>query len=107
MMQVLFRNVGEETRWSDKFITRLSVVWDGKEYQKNPKCDAYGKSEGPPFSPASSWGIPFSPFDFLIPQEALSSGWHTVAVRLDRLAVESNKVSIFIEPQRLIPTAPL
>lgn len=97
MMQLLFRNVGKETVGLEKFLPRLCVVWDGKEYQENPKREAYGFSEGPPFSPGSSLQIAFSPFDFLIPQEALGSGWHSVAVRLKQLGADSNKVSIFIQ----------
>ena len=98
MMQLLFRNVGQETMWPDKFLTGLSIVWDGKEYQKNPKRDPYAVYDGPAFSPRGSLEIPFSPLDFLIPQEALSAGWHTVAARTGH--VDSNKVSVYIEVKK-------
>ena len=98
MMQLLFRNVGEKTLPPNDLLAGLSIVWDGKEYQKNPKRDPYAVYDGPAFSPRGSLEIPFSPFDFLIPQEALSAGWHTVAARMGD--VDSNKVSVYIEVKK-------
>jgi hypothetical protein len=95
MMQLLFRNVGEETVSPEKLLSGLSIVWDGKEYQKNPKRDPYIWSDGPdPIPLKGSFEIPFSPLDFLIPEEALSAGWHTIAARTGNL--DSNNVSVLI-----------
>jgi len=42
----------------------------------------------------STLDVPFSPFDFLIPQDALTAGWHTVSAKAER--IESNPVSVFL-----------
>jgi hypothetical protein len=94
MMRILFRNVGETTLQPNDLLTGLSIVWDGKEYEKNPKRDPYAIYDGPPFSPMGAFEIAYSPFDFLIPQEVLSPGWHTFAARTGN--IDSNKVSVFI-----------
>jgi hypothetical protein len=91
--QILFRNVGEKTINDGEMLSGLSIVWDGKEYKNDPK-HKYGRSDGPPFGPGSSFEIPFSPFDFLIPQDALTPGWHTVSAKAGN--AESNRVSLRI-----------
>jgi hypothetical protein len=94
MMEILFRNVGEKTINQNDLLSGLSIVWDGKEYKKDPKRPAYGSSDGPAFSPKGSFSVPFSPFDFLIPQDALASGWHTVVAKTGDF--ESNPINGFI-----------
>lgn len=91
--QILFRNVGEKTINDSEMLSGLSIVWDGKEYKNDPK-HKYGRSDGPPFGPGSTFEIPFSPFDFLIPQDALTPGWHTVSAKAGD--AESNRVSLRI-----------
>jgi hypothetical protein len=93
-MEILLRNVGEETIAPNDLLSGLSIIWDGKEYKKDPKHLPYAVYDGPSFSPKGSLEIAFSPFDFLIPQDALASGWHTVVAKTGDF--ESNPVSVFI-----------
>jgi hypothetical protein len=93
-MSLLFRNVGEKTLRPNDLLAGLSILWDGKEYRTKEKS-YYWIYDGPALSPRGSFQIVFSPFNFFIPQEALSSGWHTVVVRTGD--IDSNKVSVFIE----------
>ena len=98
-MEMIFRNVGEEKMKPYDLLLGLCVVWDGKEYERDPKqYVAYnGLLE---FGPKAAWRnrIPLS--DFLIPSRLLTSGRHTVAVR--DASAESNILAVFIEAQ---PTA--
>ena len=79
-VEMIFRNVGEEKMKSYDLLLGLSVVWDGKEYGRDPKrYVAYnGLLE---FRPKSGWRNRISLSDFLIPSRLLTSGRHTVAVR--------------------------
>jgi hypothetical protein len=92
--QILFRNVGEKTINDREMLSGLSIVWDGKEYKQDATRHRYGRSEGPAFDAGGTMEIPFSPFDFLIPQEALTPGWHMVSAKAGD--AESNRVSIRI-----------
>ena len=92
--QILFRNVGEKTINDAEMLSGLSIVWDGKEYKQDTKRHRYGRADGPPFDAGSTFEIPFSPFDFLIPQDALTPGWHTVSAKAGD--AESNRISLRI-----------
>jgi len=72
----------------------LSVVWDGKDYKRDPKrALAYN---GPVwFQPGAGWHERFSLSEFLIPRERLAPGRHTVAVR--DAGVESNVLTISVK----------
>ena len=93
-MEMIFRNVGEEKMKPYDLLLGLSVVWDGKEYGRDPKqYVAYnGLLE---FGPKSGWRNRISLSAFLIPSRLLTSGRHTVAVR--DASAESNILAVFIE----------
>ena len=92
--QILFRNVGEKTINDNEMLSGLTIVWDGKEYKQDTKLRRYGRSDGPAFEAGGTIEIPFSPFDFLISQDALTPGWHSVSAKAGD--AESNKVSFRI-----------
>jgi len=95
-MELIFRNVGEEKMKPYDLLLGLSVVWDGKEYGRNPKqYVAYNGSLE--FGPKSGWRNHISLSEFLIPSRLLTSGRHTVAVR--DASAESNILAVFIEAQ--------
>ncbi len=95
-MEMIFRNVGEEKMKPYNLLLGLSVVWDGKEYGRNPKqYVAYNGSLE--FGPKSGWRNHISLSEFLIPSRLLTSGRHTVAVR--DASAESNILAVFIEAQ--------
>src|SRR6266704_6149771 len=93
-MEMIFRYVGEEKMKPYDLLLGLSVVWDGKEYGRDPKrYVAYnGLLE---FGPKSGWRNRISLSEFLIPSRLLTSGRHTVAVR--DASAESNILAVFIE----------
>ena len=93
-MNILFRNVGDKTMGTSGPLPELSIIWDGKECKKDPKRAPYALYDGPAFSPMGSLEVPFSPFDFLIPKDALTPGWHTVSAKAED--VDSNPVSVFL-----------
>jgi len=72
-MAMIFRNVGETNLESYKLLVDLSVVLDGKEYQRDPKRYIFynGLSW---FQPKSGWVSHVLLSDYLIPPEALVSG---------------------------------
>ena len=96
-MEMIFRNVGEEKMKPYDLLLGLSVVWDGKEYGRDPKqFIAYNGSLE--FGPKSGWRNRISLSEFLIPSRLLTSGRHTVAVR--DASAESNTQTVFIEAQK-------
>ena len=96
-MEMIFRNAGEENMKPYDLLLGLSVVWDGKEYRRDPKrFIAYnGLLE---FGPKSGWHNRISLAEFLIPPKLLTSGRHTGAVR--DASAGSNRQTVFIEAQK-------
>ena len=97
MTQILFRNVGEKTIDVNEMLSGLSIVWDGKEYKQDKiplHHYLYETESDRPFIPETAFMIPFSPYDFLIPQEALIPGWHTVSAKAGD--ADSNQVMVRI-----------
>ena len=96
-MEMIFRNVGEEKMKPYDLLSGLSVVWDGKEYRRDPKRFNFynGLLE---FGPKSGWHNRVSLSDFLIPPKLLTSGPHKVAVR--DASAGSNTQTVFIEAQK-------
>jgi len=93
-MAMIFRNVGETNLAPYKLLVDLSVVLDGKAYQRDPKrIIVYNGVLW--FQPRTGWRDHVSLSDYLIPPEALASGRHTVTLR--DAAAESNTQTIFIE----------
>ena len=77
-IEVIFRNVGENSVWPHTLFPNLSIVWDGKEYTQRLQHE--GWSEDPVGSHETRRNIYFLSI-FNIPSEARTSGRHTVAVR--------------------------
>ena len=96
-MEMIFRNVGETNMNPYSLLVGLSVVVDGKEYQRDPKRVIFYNGVLF-FQPKLGWRSRFSFSDFLIPPEALVSGRHTVALK--DAGSESNTQTIFIEPRK-------
>jgi hypothetical protein len=72
----------------------LSVVWDGKEYRRDPKH--IGSWNGPwEIMPKTAWRTGFSLSEYLVPVEVLTAGRHTIALK--DAAAESNTLTVFIE----------
>jgi len=96
-MEMIFRNVGETNMSPYNLLVGLSVVLDGKEFQRDPKrYIAYNGVLW--FQPKTGWRSHISLSDYLIPPEALTSGRHTVELR--DASSESNTQTIFIEPPK-------
>jgi len=96
-MEMIFRNVGETNMNPYSLLVGLSVVVDGKEYQRDPKRVIFYNGVLF-FQPKLGWRSRVSFSDFLIPPEALVSGRHMVALR--DAGSESNTQTIFIEPRK-------
>ena len=93
-MEMVFRNIGETNMNPYSLLVGLSVVVDGKEYQRDPK--QFVAYDGVLiFQPKLGWRSRVSFSQFLIPPETLAFGRHTVALR--DAGSESNTQTIFIE----------
>jgi len=90
-MEVTFRNTGEFFVFPEILRSGLAIVWDGKEYGYKYAHDTASLEAAYP--PKSCYRHIFSLSDFVIPPEALTSGRHTVAAR-----VEFSEASTFILP---------
>ena len=97
LMEMIFRNVGETNLEPYKLLEDLSVVLDGKAYQRDPK-KVIAYNGGLWFEPKTGWRDHVRLSFFLIPPEVLASGRHTVALR--DAGSESNTQTIFIEPRK-------
>jgi hypothetical protein len=95
-MEMIYRNVGETNMSPYDLVAGLSVVLDGKEFQRNPKRIFLFSPMW--FQPKTGMRSRVRLKDYLIPPEALASGRHTVALR--DASSESNTQVIFIEPQK-------
>jgi hypothetical protein len=72
----------------------LSVVWDDKEYKRDPK--QIGVWNGPgEIIPKGAWRTRFSLSEYLVPAGVLTAGRHTIALK--DASVESNTLTVFIE----------
>jgi hypothetical protein len=95
-MEMIYRNVGETNMSPYDLVAGLSVVLDGKEFQRDPKrIFLYNPLW---FQPKTGMRSRIRLSDYLIPPEALVSGRHTVALR--DASSESNTQTIFIEPRK-------
>jgi len=95
-MKITFRNVSDVIMDRMDLFFGFSVILDGKEYKETRRNRAFSGIAR--FDPKTAWRVDFPLSEFLIPKEALGSGRHTVAVKC--AGVESNKQTIFIEPQK-------
>ncbi len=91
------RDLGVRKMIAPDLFWGLTMVWDGKAYQRDPKY--VGNWNGPwEILPRTAWKAVCSPTEYLLPKEVLSPGRHTIALR-DAFA-ESNTLTIFIEPKK-------
>jgi hypothetical protein len=95
-LEVSFRNIGEKWVWPEILVSGLSVVWDGKAY-KLAHPENFFPTSGWAIQPKLGWRGNFLASDFLIPQEALTAGRHTVAVR--DVFSETNYLVSALEPE--------
>ncbi len=95
-IQIIVRNLGMKTLIAPDLYWGLSVLWDGKEYKRDPKHMLLwdGHAE---ILPKTALRTRFSLSEYLVPAEALTAGRHTIALK-DAFA-ESNTLTVFIEPK--------
>ena len=92
--QIIIRNLGMKKMIVPGLYWGLSVVWDGKEYKRDPKHIGPWNGPGEIIS-KGVLGTGFSLSEYLVPAEALTAGRHTIALK-DAFA-ESNTLTVFIE----------
>ncbi|HEY5346405.1 MAG TPA: hypothetical protein VIK62_08690 [Verrucomicrobiae bacterium] len=97
-MEVAFRNVGEFFVFPETLTSGVSIVWDGKEYKQKQKQPNNSAGLGAAWPPKSCYHDYFSLSDFVVPPEELTSGRHTVAVRVNFL-----EANTFVLPDTGIP----
>jgi hypothetical protein len=95
-LEITFRNVGDVIMDRMDLFCGFSIILDGKEYKETHRMRGFDGVAR--FDPKTAWRVDFPLSEFLIPKEALASGRHTVAVK--DAGVESNQLTIFIEPQK-------
>jgi hypothetical protein len=95
--QMVIRDLGVKKMIAPDLFWGLSVVWDGKEYKRDPKWigDWNGQSE---IIPKTAWSTTFSLSEYLVPSKVLTPGRHTVALK-DAFA-KSNTLTVFIEKSK-------
>ncbi len=94
--QVIVRNLGVKKLIAPELYWVLSVVWDGKEYKRDPNKRAWN---GPwEIIPKTAWRTGFSLSEYLVPADLLTAGRHTIA--LNDAFAESNTLTVFIEKAR-------
>jgi len=95
-IQVVIRDLGVKKMVAPDLWWGLSVVWDGKEYERDPKYK--GAWNGPrEIMPKTAWRTSFSLSEYRVPTAALTAGRHTIALK-DAFS-ESNTLTVFIEPK--------
>ena len=78
--QIVVRDLGVKKMIAPYLYWGLSIVWDGKEYKRDPK--RIGNWNGPmEIIPKTAWRTGFSLSEYLVPVEALTAGRHTIALR--------------------------
>jgi len=92
IVQFTVRNLGAKTLIAPDLSQVLSVVWDGKEYER---ARFFWNSPFREIPPKTFWRTELSLSDYLVPAAALTVGSHTIALK-DALA-ESKTVTVFIE----------
>src|SRR5438876_5550574 len=92
--QIIIRNLGVKKMIVPGLYWGLSVVWDGKEYKRDPKH--IGRWNGPgEIIPKGVLGTGFSLSEYLVPAEVLTVGRHTIALKVAFAA--STTLTVFIE----------
>ena len=95
-IQITVRNLGMKKLIASDLYSGLSVVWDGKEYKRDPKHIGIWNGPGE-IIPKAVLGTGFSLSEYLVPAEALTAGRHTIA--LNDASAQSNTLTVFIEPK--------
>ena len=97
-IQINIRNLEMRKLIAPDLYWGLSVLWDGKEYKRDPKHTGRWKWNGPvEIIPKTAWRTGFSLSEYLVPAEVLTAGRHTIALK-DAFA-ESNTLTVVIEPK--------
>jgi hypothetical protein len=100
--QFVIRDLGVKKMLAPDLYWGLSVVWDGKEFKRDPK--QIGFWNGPvEIMPRTAWRGGFSLSEYLVPAEALTVGRHTIALKDD--FAESNTLTVFIEATKAAASA--
>lgn len=92
--QIVIRDLGVKEMVAPDLYWGLSVVWDGREYKRDPKHATAWNGPGK-IIPKSSWRTGFSLSEYLVPAEFLTAGRHTIALK-DAFAL-SNTLTVFVE----------
>jgi hypothetical protein len=93
-IQITVRDLGVKKMIAPDLYWGLSVVWDGREYKRDPKY--IGNWNGPwEIIPKTAWRTGFSLSEYLVPVEVLTAGGHTIALK--DASAESNTLTVFIE----------
>jgi hypothetical protein len=103
VLQAAVRDLGVKKMDAPSLWWGLSIVWDGKAYELDPKYK--GVWNGPmEIISKTSWVFAFGVSEYRIPAERLAAGRHTVALK-DAFA-ESNTLTIFIDPKQNAKSLP-
>ena len=91
---LVVRDLGLQEMTAPELYWGLSIVWDGKEYEIDPK--RVGVWNGPTkIIPKTAWRTVFGVTAYQIPARELTPGKHTVSLK-DKQA-QSNTLTVFIE----------
>ena len=96
--RIIIRNLGLKKMLAPDLYWGLAVVWDGKEYKRDPKRIGMWDGHGEIF-PKGVFSTGFSLSEYLVPTEVLTAGGHTIALK--DASAESNTLTVFIEPKNL------
>ena len=88
------RNLSEKKIISPELVWGLSVVWDGRNYKRDPKYIGSWNGSGE-ILPKSAMFTCFGLSEYLIPAKALTSGRHTIALK--DAFTKSNTLVVFVE----------
>jgi len=92
-MGLVVRDLGVKKMIAPDLYWGLSIVWDGKEYKRDPKY--IGDWNGPwEIIPRTAWRTGISLSEYLVPPDALTPGKHVLSLK-DKSA-QSNSLTIFI-----------
>ena len=93
-IHLVVRDLGVRKMIAPDLYWGLSLVWDGKEYERDPKYK--GNWNGPwEIIPRTAWRTGISVSAYRVPPDVLTPGRHVLSVK-DEFS-ESNAVTIFIE----------
>ncbi len=95
--QIVIRDLGVKKMIAPELYWGLSVVWDDKEYKRDPKHTSSWNGPGE-IIPKTAWRTGVSLSEYLVPAQALTAGRHTLALK--SASGESNTLTVFIEKKK-------